>query len=88
MEDKIKKRAEEIGKEMTYPIMGEEVPNTMMSFGLTKLELFAAMAMQGLSGKVFEADIRHCDIISESVSFAKSLCFALAEAELKEVSNV
>ena len=73
MKDQIQKRAEEIGN--------------LHGHGLTKLELFAAMAMQGLSGKVFDADIRDCDIVSESLSLAKSLCFALAAAELEGGQN-
>jgi len=86
MSTEIEKRAEEIGKEMAYPIMGEEVPNTRMSFGLTKLELFAAMAMQGLLAQMPKrTDVSI--IANESVICAKALCVALAEAEMKEVEN-
>ena len=80
----LQKRADAIGNIAAYPLP----ENYRGGGGLSKLELFAAMAMQGLSGKVFEADIRHCDIISESLSLARSLCLALAEAEAeKEVGN-
>ena len=80
----IMKRAEEIGKEMAYPIMGEEVPNTRMSFGLTKLELFAGKAMQGYISQGYRNTV---DCANDAVEQAKAMCYALAKAEM-EVSNV
>lgn len=84
MKDQIQKRAEEIGKESAYPIMGEEVPNVRMAFGLTKLELFAAMDMQVM---LANRERRYTTCAADAVKHAQSLCVALAAAELEGGQN-
>lgn len=70
MKDQIQKRAEEIGN--------------MHGHGLTKLELFAAMAMQGI---LENRECRYTTCAADAVKHAQSLCVALAAAELEGGQN-
>ncbi len=79
----ILKRAEEIGKESVYTLVVTNTPCDAY-FGLTKLELFAKDAMQGL---LFQGAGNPKGCAEESLEFAKALCYALAKAEM-EASNV
>ena len=82
MKDQIQKRADAIGKETAYPTTSEGA--AFGTQGLTKLELFAAMAMQGL---VSHGYCNTNDCANDAVEQAKALCIALAQAEMEGGQN-
>lgn len=82
--DKIEQRAEAIGKEVAYPIVEPNVP-CGINIGLTKLEHFAGLAMQGM---ICRGSGYSSTCAEDSVRLAKALCFALAQVEIEsEVQN-
>lgn len=86
MKDQIQKRADAIGKEYAYPFF-EQYTNGVSNFGLTKFELFAAMAMQGIISSDTKGEFSTTSVCQSSVTYAKELCYTLAQAELEGGQN-
>jgi hypothetical protein len=90
MEDKIKKRAEELGNQSASPLLDKDRadgPLGCVAVGLTKREHFAVMAMQGLLCNPKNDRDSGSTLAEYSVEYADELLIALAKAEM-EVSNV
>lgn len=85
MKDQIQKRAEEIGKETAYPTTSEGA--AFGTDGMTKLELFAAMAMQGIINGDIRGEMGPPTIAKSAMLCAQSLCIALSAAELEGGQN-
>ncbi len=90
MEDKIKKRAEELGNQSASPLLDKDRadgPLGCVAVGLTKREHFAVMAMQGLLCNPKNDRDSGSTLAEYSVEYADELLIALAKAEM-EASNV
>lgn len=59
-------------------------PNSVMTSGLTKLELFAAMAMQGFCANPNTWEITHYAVAEHSVAAAKALIEVLEKEEVSK----
>ena len=85
MKDEIKKRADAIGKEAAYPCTtANNAADACV--GLTKLELFAMNAMNGIISGDSKGEFSTTSVCQSAVIYARELCLALAESE-KEASN-
>lgn len=66
-----------IANDMAFPVLDrDQTPNGTHQLGLTKRELFAAMAMQGM---LASGSISRADVASRSVAFAAALIEALSD---------
>lgn len=65
-------------RELAFPVM-DEASIHGQHYGLTKRELFAAMAMQGLLSDTLKMGATHGDVAQESVLAADALIAALEE---------
>lgn len=80
-ETEIEKRAREIGSEPAFPTSSLE--GAFGSTGLTKLELFAGMALRQIPFSIGGANpsLLH-NAAREEVNQATAICWALAEMEV------
>jgi len=72
-------RAAMNGRDMAFPVLDcEQTPNNTFQLGLTKRELFAAMAMQGLVGQYAQGGMfMETHVAKGAVLYADALLAAL-----------
>lgn len=71
-----------MGDELVFPFVETAaMQGESINFGLTKRELFAAMAMQGALGGEPGTHLIHGNLAADSVACADALLAALAQAK-------